>query len=187
MEALFRWIRRHQPQESSPEFLQLLEQTLESLPPAGPFRSEICRILQGHDFHWERVCNWPEIYRNQRSELDLLLEELYLQAAELPPSLWQNVRFRRFVRCRANPAALDRIQADIETAWEEYMQRPLAPTEVTAESVAGHRLLVEGLAAWMEGLELARLDPLSDEAVERAAQGSRLLFTLQSFSRQLSA
>lgn len=185
MEDLFRWIRQNQPQENLPEFLPLLERTLAILPPAGPLRSEIHRILQGHDFHWERVWKWPEIYRSLRSELALLMEELHLQAAALPASRWENARFRRFVRCRANPAALDHIQAELESAWENYMQRPLAPSEVTAESVAGHRLLVEGLAAWMEALELARLDPLGEEAVERAALGSRLLFTLQAFSKKL--
>ncbi len=182
MEELFAWIRRTQPREFSAEFEGLLCRTLEGLPPAGPLRSEILRILQGHPFHWERVRQWPELYRDLRQPLDVLLEDLHAQAAELPDRLWRTLRFRRFARCRANAQMLDQVQAEVEAAWSEYLARPLASSEVTLESVAGHQLLVEGLAAWMEAVEQARVVPDDEAALESAERGCRLLATVQIFS-----
>lgn len=183
MEFLFCWIRLKQPRELTPELHAVLKRALASLPPAGPLRREVCRILEGHPFSGERIQQWPEIYRNLREDQDLLLEQLYQQASTMPRRVWDNPRLRRFQRCRKNEVALDRIQAEVEASWDLYSKRLVLESEVTAESKACHRVLVEGLAAWMEAIQLARADRDAPEAVERAAQGNRLLLSVQLFSQ----
>ena len=110
-----------------------------------------------------------------QSDLEVLEEELYALAADLPASVWYTSTYRDFkklLEIRAdNPerleAALNYIQSRVEGAWQAYSRTPVGKEERTAEAVVGHKLLVEGLAGWLEALELCR-QGASDKTVLEA-------------------
>lgn len=150
LDTLFEWARQFGPETSWEEFARTARSALDWLPASGPLRYELTRGLQTGQVDWRRVRSWPDVYRHMRSDQDLLLEELYEYSRGLPVSRCKTGRFRRFERNLDRPEMLAKIRAEIESTWETYTSQPLAPGEYTAETVVGHRLLVEGLALWLE-------------------------------------
>lgn len=112
---------------------------------------------------------------------EVVQEQLYNWAAELPRSGWYTSRFRDFERMLSTRdlPAVHTLKAKIEASWDLYYAQPLAHEERTAETVVGHRLLVEGLALWLKALELAEAwaDPVLCLSI--AEGGNRLLMAVQ--------
>jgi hypothetical protein len=77
----------------------------------------------------------------------------------------------------------DKMTKRLESAWETYSNIALLPEEITAESVVGHRLLLEGIQCWYDALEMLvqfseqGLD--LDEALSRAEEANRLLVAVE--------
>lgn len=90
---------------------------------------------------------------------------------------------------RASVAAwLDEMRTMFEETWASYLASDILPSEVTAESRLGHRLLGEGIQAWMaafakfrEGLT-GRLDRTG--ILAQAEAGQRLLVGLQAIEAE---
>lgn len=183
MDQLFEAIRSG-PLDAE-HFRHLARQALNQAPPAGPFRRELTLALQQTP-DWARIQRWPDIYRDLRSDESLIRAELYAYAAALTPAACDTTRMKRFCRTRAQPAALVKLRAQIEAAWEKYMNQPLQPQERTAETVAGHRLLVEGLAGWLEAIAQAEADPADPICLATAAQANRLLLAVSHQAHQLA-
>lgn len=185
MEELFSWLNRAGSEVGDTlHFLELLRVARVQMTVANPLSREMDGILKGERFAWTRVKQWPALYRHLRHEQDLLLEELYAFAAALPEKRCRTVRWKRFARCIQNPQVLESLKAELQASWESYLEEPLLVHEVTAETLVGHRLLVEGLHGWLEALELA---PHQEEALARAIQANRLLLTLNHQARRLRA
>ena len=183
---LLDWIAQRRFEAEPEAFWQLARGARGELPPAGPLRREVLQVLESGRADWQRIQNWPEIYRHLRSDEALLREELYQYAAALSPRRLQTTRMRRFARTRFLPAALQALHAQVEQAWESYMSQPLQPQERTAETVIGHRLLVEGMAGWLEAIEAAEADPEDPYCLQVAEQANRLLLTVQYQARRLA-
>lgn len=117
-----------------------------------------------------------------------LADELYAWAAELPRKRWYTTRYRDFeemVKSRdAEPLA--RLRKQIEASWERYYAQPLAYEERTAETVAGHRLLVEGLAGWLKALELCEQGAPESQVLSVAEAANRLLIAVQDQAERLA-
>lgn len=87
-------------------------------------------------------------------------------------------------------AGLQALETRFVQAWESYEQSPVAGFEVTVEAVVGHRLLLEGLQGWIDGLDLLRSGGDLEAALARVEHSQRLLIALQrqqeNLERQLS-
>jgi hypothetical protein len=83
-------------------------------------------------------------------------------------------------------AALDDLELVIQQAWENYAGLSIAQSEITAESVAGHGLLQEGVQEWFAALDCARAATRGeaewDDALEIAENANRLLVAVCKFS-----
>ena len=186
MDELFIWARQAGPHSSWEEFEDRALAALQELPSANPLTRELTRLLAADSVDWRRINQWPLCYRYMRGEQELLLEELYDYAAGLSLSSCQTSRFRRFRRQRGRPEVLSKIRLEIENCWENYSSQPLGRGERTAETVAGHRLLVEGLALWLDALAVAEEDPADERALELAVEANRLLLAVQYLSHRVS-
>lgn len=77
---------------------------------------------------------------------------------------------------------IDAVEETFLAAWDGYEQSDVLASEVTAESVLGHRLLREGVEGWLEALdqfrqEMANVDRAT--VLARAEVGQRLLVVVQ--------
>lgn len=129
-----------------------------------------------------------------KDDLARLLKELYAQADLLPEADWRTLYLREFhelcgPKAQTLPdweSRLDTVKSRVNRSWENYQNLKVADRERTAETVAGHRLLVEGLAGWLEAVELCRQSEF-EAAREAAIEANRLLILVQKQSRRLSA
>jgi hypothetical protein len=66
-------------------------------------------------------------------------------------------------------------------------------SEVTSESVLGHKLLSEGLQSWLTALDMIRAALEEDvetdwqQVLDAAQEGNRLLIVVQKFSQRLQS
>lgn len=81
---------------------------------------------------------------------------------------------------------LQGLEAVIQQAWEGYAAISIAQSEITAESVAGHGLLQEGVQEWFAAIDCARAAARDeadwDDALEMAENANRLLAAVTKFS-----
>ena len=129
-----------------------------------------------------------------------------LEAAEWQTPTYQNVANGYANYLKGNPnslrQALENTWSIIEGARASYQETSVADSEVTAESVVGHKLLSEGLNHWEAALQLlSELPGLSPEcnivqdveavknhareAMAEAEYGNRLLVTLPKFHQRV--
>ncbi|MFA5507535.1 MAG: hypothetical protein WC314_14155 [Vulcanimicrobiota bacterium] len=122
-----------------------------------------------------------------------LIQALYAEADLLTPIDWKSVHLTSFHRLCAAEAmesstwqqSLDEVEKRIKGAWENYRSLLVTERERTAETQAGHRLLVEGLAGWLEAVELCRVGDF-EAAREAAVEANRLLILVQRQGLRLS-
>lgn len=84
---------------------------------------------------------------------------------------------------------LQEVASRLEGAWEPYYHAPVAADEVTAETVVGHRILLEGVQGWFDALEALRLAAAGevswDDALAQAEAANRLLVAVPRLARQV--
>lgn len=85
--------------------------------------------------------------------------------------------------------ALEELELMVQQAWESYAGLSISQSEVTAESVAGHGLLQEGVQEWFAAIDCARAAARDegdlDEALEIAENANRLLVAVSRFSARV--
>jgi hypothetical protein len=133
-----------------------------------------------------------------------LLERQYRElASQLAESQWRTDTYRRVESALdryledgdEEPLldALDAMEEILEKAYRPYREAPVLPSEVSAESYVGHRLLQEGIESWFSALEMLREeeDPERETdwagALKLAEQGNRLLIAVQRLNAQVQA
>lgn len=134
-----------------------------------------------------------------RSTTTGLTEQDILNTAELlGEKEWQTPLWHRFVGALKSADSgqwsgwektLQSIDTVLESALEQHASLRLTSQEVTRETAVSNLLLWEGLAAWQEALELARLaaeegQPWQD-ALEEAEQANRLLVSVGVYARRV--
>lgn len=113
-------------------------------------------------------------FRPDLSEI-VLEEELRQLAAELSEAAWRGPAYDQFL---ADPGSFaPSMRTHLEAVEAAYAETHVCPQELTQEAAVAHRLLLDGLDAWHTALETG--------LVEWAEEGSRLLATLQLYSRRL--
>ncbi|MBT9585863.1 hypothetical protein IV102_21150 [bacterium] len=128
-----------------------------------------------------------------RSDAELLEEEFHHSAKQLTDEEWQTSFYVDLV------AALQDMNDDdleeyltarrqaVESALQGYRATSLTPSEVTAETWVGHRLLNQGLEAWLRALQRVTQDPDGEweQALEEAEYGTRLLVAVQNLHQRV--
>ena len=132
-------------------------------------------------------------------ELDAELREL---AEQLPERDWCTSSYLKvehgiqsYLDGEDGPlqSALREMETIIEAAWEPYAQSSVVNSEVTSESVLGHKLLSEGLQSWLTALDMIRAALEEDvetdwqQVLDAAPEGNRLLIVVQKFSQRLQS
>ena len=131
----------------------------------------------------------PESLLSDGERLELEFRRL---AEDLPTEDWYTTNYQRVLKGvnqskKGNPAPLEAAIVELgelfERAWEPYSTTAIAPDEVTAETVVGHRLLQEGLQGWFDALEQLELAMSGeceyDDALDTAEQANRLCVAVQ--------
>ena len=128
---------------------------------------------------------------DQEPALSVLLNRLYELSENLPKMDWYTTTFQEFERLLNAPLSqeLDDFRASLrkrlQASWRNYERIRVTPSEQTAETVAGHRLLVEGLAGWQEALELSESGAGRETVLEAAEDANRLLVVVQLHARSV--
>ena len=131
------------------------------------------------------AARFPLLHRPEAVEIE---QEFRQIARSLPDEVWQTPQYLELAEafdCWDDESLcvyLDNRYQAIRTAWDEYRVTPVVPAEVTAETYVGHRLLGEGLQAWLGALER---DP-GAEALAEAEWGTRLLIAVQMLHRRVA-
>ena len=110
-----------------------------------------------------------------------------LGTVQLDTGLWNSLNRALEAAATGNTAAVSHwiatTRATFDKAWTNYRQADVLVCEVTEESRAGHRLLGEGIANWLEALELFQAGLSSGvergRVLSKAEAGQRLLVGLQ--------
>jgi hypothetical protein len=123
---------------------------------------------------------------SERLELELEAE-LRNEAAGLPDDCWRTGAFQSLVQALETGSAetfgteMWQLLDAAECGYDEFV---VCREEITMESAVSHRLLLEGIDAWREALEILPQRPRA--ALKLAEHGNRLLVTLEQLSRRMS-
>lgn len=110
-----------------------------------------------------------------------------LGAVQLDTGLWNDLNLALEAAACGNSAVvscwLEATLATFSKAWTNYRKADVLLCEVTEESRAGHRLLGEGIANWVEALQLFQAGLSGGvergRVLAKAEAGQRLLVGLQ--------
>lgn len=135
------------------------------------------------------------LFAKQGNEGPTLEEELRAMAEDLEEEEWCTGSYLKLEAGvdafedgdeEALHGALEDLEAVIQRAWENYSGLSIAQSEITAESVAGHGLLQEGVQEWFAAIDCARAAARDeadwDDALEMAENANRLLAAVTKFS-----
>ena len=118
----------------------------------------------------------------------------------MPDSRWRTSNYAKIARgvesaeqgtLEPLEEAIDEMRAILVEAWAPYLEMPLSRNEIVAESVVGHRLLVEGFRGWASALDL--LDAAIDGEVPystglaKLEEANRLLMAVQFLAKRPAA
>lgn len=127
-----------------------------------------------------------------------MLEQEFRELAErLSEDQWQTSQYRELIGHLDESEEsdlleyLDRRYHQLELSLDSYRNHQILPEEVTEETLAGHRLLEEGIQGWLEGIgilltEIPRAGDC-EPALERIERSNRLLVSVQRLHQRVSA
>ena len=181
-------------EEITDEDLILAQESLKSAEFAFETRRDwlnepLHKALEGDDEALERfLLDTEEWLPNDGSVEE---EEALRIARNLPEDSWKSPLWFEFLnileaaddnRWNEFDARIAAVSKMLDEALANYMEVHVNEAEVTRETVLGNLLLVEGVQAWQDAIELAtQIAETEDswkEALTEAEQGSRYLVTL---------
>ncbi|MBN9420059.1 hypothetical protein ABS71_14895 [bacterium SCN 62-11] len=118
-------------------------------------------------------------------------------ARQLPDQQWKTSQYLELIRHLDESDEeelldyLEQRRLQLLQSLDSYRKNPIMPQEVTAETVAGHRLLEEGIEGWLDGVELL-LEAVSHDgdcepALDRIEDSNRLLIAVQRLHQRVAA
>lgn len=186
---------------------EILEQVLDQAPDEPEetldrLLDEIEDELDAESLDHATILSWPKRYDSllpptlkPLKKVEAALEE---RLDEIPEEQVESPRLERFEEClqqlrestdeavtRAAWAELENLERGLAEAQAEYEAEGFAPEAVSAESVAGHRYLLEGFDCWFEAFDLAKVGQ-AEEALERAAEGNRLFRVVAEWTAEVA-
>ncbi|MBX3167526.1 MAG: hypothetical protein KF760_08935 [Candidatus Eremiobacteraeota bacterium] len=157
----------------------------------------------------KRPLDYPELERLRQDweEISLRAEALKLEAEfrriarSLPAESWQTDLFRSLVALHRDfqagleaevvAGAAAELGAFVEDTWRNYQEMPIAPEEITLETLVAHQLLSESFQFWQTSFDMA-CEAVADSALWEQAlrigqQASRHLVAVQLLDRRIQA
>lgn len=130
------------------------------------------------------------ILRSESLLVNSLLEQEFRNLAqELPEEQWRTSHYLELIRQldeSGETQLLDYLQlrrASLRDSLESYRRNQLLEQEVTEETLAGHRLLEEGIQGWIQGVDmLMQVVPKHgncEPALDRIEVSNRVLVSVQ--------
>ncbi len=198
MDTLLTWLRISQLETTEPEpVLELVQAALDEVDEEHPAYAWLVSLevdLEDGKLPLSRLERFRERFSEAPKTLDdcAELEARYRRLAEdLTAAEWRTRRLERVFRwLEGEPEDLEAIREAIFTAWEQYQGVSLTADEITAETVVGHRLLLDGLERWLEaldGLATAGTAAEEQEALGKAIYANRLLVAVQRLHQEVAA
>jgi hypothetical protein len=195
-EELLLWLSITDIEEVPAEDLRAyLAAVLEGAPDEeGPWETllmEICDVLDSDHLDLETVVSWPQRYGRlapDLAEAEELVVEFKVMAGRLVGEQCAGTRLQVFLelllglteppgspaRARAEQN-LKVLEEDLCDGWNGYTATPLE--DLSARSLATHRVLAEAYEAWGLAIDLAR-EGDNEGALQEALRGSRLFTAL---------
>ncbi len=186
---------------------EILEDVLEQAPEEPDelldrLLDEIEDELDAPGLDHDKILAWPKRYKGLLPEfaepLKQVEAELEERLDEVPEEQVESPRLERFQSClerlrgggdedilRAAWSEMESLERGLAEAQAEYEAEGFDPQAVSAESVAGHRYLLEGFECWFEAFDLAKVGQ-AEEALERAAEGNRLFRVVAEWTSEVT-
>lgn len=170
--TLLAWIRCTEIEVAEvAETRTLVQSSLDALSFEDPRRPQLLTIL---DCLWQGTIpvddlldladQWEEeVVEELPADVQRLEQEFRDLALGLPSLDWHSRSYGRLLKVLEQLESgagdgfyeyLDSKRQLLDEAWARYAQTPVLHSEVTAESVVGHRLLQSAIDAWMFALDL---------------------------------
>ena len=170
--TLLAWIRCTEIEVAEvAETRTLVQSSLDALSFEDPRRPQLLTIL---DCLWQGTIpvddlldladQWEEeVVEELPADVQRLEQEFRDLALGLPSLDWHSRSYGRLLKVLDQLESgagdgfyeyLDSKRQLLDEAWARYAQTPVLHSEVTAESVVGHRLLQSAIDAWMFALDL---------------------------------
>ena len=193
-------------EEEQEELLDLLIERLDEIYESMEDRAQAVSLFQQFSQEFQSTLSPVALAPGEALEQEFFQLAEQLEAQEWRTPTYQKVENGYANYLQGNPdsliQALEEMAAIINKARMSYQQTSVADSEVTAESVVGHKLLTEGLNHWEAALEIfAELpgigdqsEPIQDsetleshanEALAEAEYGNRLLVILPKFNQRI--
>lgn len=198
MDSLLAWLRITDLENAEPAVaLDLVSSALDEIEDDHPAYAWLVALeteLESDSLPLRRLQRFCERFSEPQRPADACqqLEQEYRKLAEdLTAKEWKTSRLRRiFAWLEGEDEDLEDLRRSILATWEEYQSISIAESEVTAETVVGHRLLLDGLEGWLEALDLlesAESDEQQQEALGVAVYANRLLVAVQRLHQQVES
>lgn len=170
--------------------LRVVQPTLDTCgedDPRYPYLVAIEERLLADELPVERLRQYLQHFAHTFVEPEGDLEGEFRQLAEgLSPAEWQTSGYLELLPRLQDSDYLQARWDRLSATLASYRQTTVTHHEVTLETVVGHRLLVEGLEAWLGGLELLAASSPSDGLAE-IERGNRLLVAVQHLNQKVKA
>lgn len=199
--TLLTWIRCTEVEFADvAETRTLVQNCIDSMAHDDPRRPQLAEILERL---WEGLIpvelflkldrDWKDtLPSEQPGGLQDLEQEYRLLASSFDRTQWISRSYQRLSKALQDwdeglvqPLCdyLDSKRQLLEEAWTRYERTPVLCSEITAETIVGHRLLQESIDLWLQALDLVEQatetgQPFSD-ALALAERGNRLLVAVE--------
>jgi hypothetical protein len=211
LQELLTWLSEFDPRQCPTKVhLERLDGALQDLQ-SRPLNNELKRALQGlqalkgramlqHPIAEELDVFFVEFAYLRVDEskpvAEQMEEDLLKVAGRLPRWEWNTERYQQAVEAvqarRSGNSSLAEeklagLELQITSAFEPYSLTRLAPEEITAEAVVGHRLLQRGCQEWLDGVNFIRSEPVGslEEGLRMVENANRILVAVQKFSDRI--
>lgn len=205
IDEFFSWLAVTDFQErDSSDIRKMLDSVLDQLPEKEKY-DDLADVLEElvakPDFSPEDLDGLRERFIHLLPEaqrpLDQVQDDLELIAQGLDEASYETDRLQRFEKLLQGlenasdenalaslAAQMRELEGEFRSIWSDYQTIPVSPSEVTAESVGGHRFLTAAFDMWFQAFQQARANEF-ESAWGSASEGNRLLLTVSTWSDQL--
>jgi hypothetical protein len=184
--------------------LTLVQSALDECPeddPRFPYLVQIEEDLLGGTVPQQRLQAFALRFPRQTPVAEDLESEFRAMAAQFTEEQWRTsayVDLENALLDFEEDGELDGLLLKLQSREEKiresldgYRATSLTPEEVTAETVTGHRLLCDGLEAWLAALgalaEAAESGGAWEPGLEAAERGNRLLLAVQRLNQRVAS
>lgn len=205
VDEFFSWLAvADLPHRDRHETREMLLELLDNIPSKAKYdelHDVLEELVENPDFVPDQLSDmrlrFAHLLPEAQSPLETVEDDIDEIAQRLDEEAYETDRLRRFEKIlkglddepdeRAEKRLQDQLhslEAEFRGIWSDYLKLNVDASEITAESVGGHRFLEDAFNMWFQAFELAHELEL-DEAWESACEGNRLLLAVSMWSDEI--